>query len=62
MSVATCRLKIPSLSSPLRIHGRFLAKSWIAVEKSASHQLSHFEIRGDKPCAQHLSGNELVSD
>ena len=28
----------------------FLAETRIDVEKSSSHQLSHFEIDSDKPC------------
>jgi hypothetical protein len=56
MSVATCRLKIPIVSSPLRILSRFLAESWIGVGKSASHHLSQIEIASDNPCSQHLSG------
>ena len=48
MSVATCRLKIPSMSSPLRILSRFPAESRIGVEKSTSHHLSQCEIGSDK--------------
>jgi hypothetical protein len=55
MSVATCRLKIPIVSSPLRILSRFLAESWIGVGKSAYHQQSQDEIGSDNPCYRHLS-------
>jgi hypothetical protein len=45
------------------IVSRFLAESWIGVEKSAYHQLSHTEIGSDNPCSQQLSGdNEEIGD
>jgi hypothetical protein len=30
--------------------------------QGVGHRLSRFEIGGDNPCSQHLSGNTLVSD
>jgi hypothetical protein len=37
------------------------AAATIDVDKSSYHQLSQFEIAGDNPCSQQLSGNLPVS-
>jgi hypothetical protein len=42
------------LRQRLKVDGWF-EPSWIDVDKSAYHQLSHTEIAGDNPCSRDLS-------
>jgi hypothetical protein len=51
----SCELRSGLFGNSELTLGRFLAKSWIDVEKSSSHQLSQSEIGSDNPCCRHLS-------